>query len=283
MGKIRILADSTCDLSKELLDKYNINITPLYITIGDKTGRDGIEITPEEIYRWADANNDTPKTSAFTPEDAYAIIEELKNNGDEGIFLGISEDMSCTCNVLRLAAKDAEYDNLHVINSMNLSTGIGLLVLHAADLVSQGKSANEIVTTIEDLRPKVRASFVVDTLTYLHRGGRCSAVTALVANTLKLKPKIIVDRGKMDVESKYRGRQNAVVKKYVKDMEQKLLNARKERVFITHSGIEQDIVDETRLYLDSLNYFDEIIETRAGGVISSHCGPGTLGVLFIEK
>lgn len=284
MGNIRILADSTCDLSKDLLDKYKINITPLYITIGDKTGKDGVEITPDEIYKWADSNNDTPKTSAFTPDDAYAIIKELKENDEEGIFIGISEDMSCACNVLRLAAKDAEYeDKIHVINSMNLSTGIGLLVLSAIDMAGQGKSASEIVKEIEELRPKVRASFVIDTLTYLHRGGRCSAATALVANTLRLKPKIIVENGKMDVESKYRGKQSAVVKKYVRDMEEKLINSKKERVFITHSGIDNEVVEETRLYLEGLNHFNEIIETRAGGVVSSHCGPGTLGVLFIEN
>lgn len=284
MGNIRILADSTCDLSEELLDKYNINITPLYITIGDKTGKDGVEITPDEIYKWADANNDTPKTSAFTPNDAYAIIKELKEKDEEGIFIGISEDMSCACNVLRLAAKDADYeDKIHVINSMNLSTGIGLLVLSAIDMVGKGKTAIEIVKEIEELRPKVRASFVIDTLTYLHRGGRCSAATALVANTLRLKPKIIVENGKMDVESKYRGKQSAVVKKYVRDMEVKLINSQKERVFITHSGIDNEVVEETRLYLKGLNHFKEIIETRAGGVVSSHCGPGTLGVLFIEN
>lgn len=284
MEKIRILADSTCDLSNELVEKYNIEISPLYITIGNRTGKDGVEITPEDIYLWADQNNDTPKTSAFSPEDAYQLIEGLKEKDEKGIFFGISEDMSCSCSVMRLAAASADYeDNISVIDSMNLSTGIGLLVLHAADLVSQGRGTEEIVKEIEEIRSNVRASFVVDTLTYLHRGGRCSAVTALLANTLKLKPKIVVENGKMDVEGKYRGRQAVVVRRYVRDMEEQLLNARKNRVFITHSGIDREIVDETREYLESLNHFDEIIETRAGGVVSSHCGPGTLGVLFIEK
>ena len=284
MKKVRIFADSTCDLTKDLVEKYNIEILPLYITIGDRTGKDGVEITREEIFEWADRNNDTPKTSALTPEDAYNAIKGCKDRGEEGVFIGISEDMSCTCNVMRLEADELEYsDKFHVINSMNLSTGIGHLVVNAAIMADQGKSAEEIVSEIENLRLKVKSSFVIDTLTYLYRGGRCSAVTALLANTLKIKPKIIVDNGKMDVGGKYRGNISLVVKKYVNEMEQQLLKARKERVFITHPDMDPDVINTIREYLKGLNYFDEIIETRAGGVISSHCGPSTVGVLYMEK
>lgn len=141
----------------------------------------------------------------------------------------------------------------------------------------------EIVDAIEELKPDVRASFVVDTLTYLHRGGRCSATTALAGSLLKIKPSIIVKDGKMDADKKYRGKLNKVILQYVQDMEQELQNAKKDRVFITHSGCDREIVDSVRAYLESLEHFGEIIETRAGSVISSHCGPGTLGVLFIAK
>ncbi len=284
MGKVRIFADSTCDLSKELIEKYNVEILPLYITIGDKTGKDGVEITSEDIFKWADENQDTPKTSALTPEDAINAISGCKERNEEAVFIGISEDMSCTCNVLRIEAEELEYsDKFHIINSMNLSTGIGHLVVHAGIMAEQGKSATEIVKEIESLREKVRASFVIDTLTYLYRGGRCSAVTALLANTLKIKPKIVVKDGKMDVGGKYRGNIKIVLKKYVVEMEEALKNARPERVFITHSDIDEEIVELVRGYIKGLNHFEEIIETKAGGVISSHCGPGTLGVLYVEK
>lgn len=284
MKKVRIFADSTCDLTKELIEKYSIEILPLYITIGDRTGKDGVEITREEIFQWADKNNDTPKTSALTPEDAYNAIKGCKEREEEAVFIGISEDMSCTCNVVRLEADELEYtDNFHVINSMNLSTGIGHLVVMASIMAEQGKSAKEIVEEIESLRSKVRASFVIDTLTYLYRGGRCSAITALLANTLKIKPKIIVEKGKMDVGGKFRGNMSLVVKKYVSEMEPQLLNARNDRVFITHPDMNPEIVNTIKEYLEGLNYFQEIIETRAGGVISSHCGPSTIGVLYMEK
>ncbi|MBQ8846303.1 MAG: DegV family EDD domain-containing protein, partial [Lachnospiraceae bacterium] len=165
---------------------------------------------------------------------------------------------------------------------MNLSTGIGLQVLYTADLVQKGCTLAELENGLKEYRERVRASFVVDTLTYLQRGGRCSAVTALMGNALKLKPRIAVADGKMGVSKKYRGNQKKTVTEYVKDMEEDLLRAEKERVFITHSGIAQAIVDEVKSYLESLQHFEAIYVTRAGGVISSHCGPGTLGVLFVE-
>ena len=192
--------------------------------------------------------------------------------------------MSTSGNVMRLAAEELEAaDLVTVIDSANLSTGIGLLVIEAAVMAQAGKSAAEITAVIEELKPKVRASFVVDTLTYLARGGRCSSVTALLANTLKLKPRIVVKDGKMDVDKKYRGPLGKVLVKYTKDMEPELLQADPARVFITHSGCDPETVEQVRAYLKSLGIFKDVIETRAGGVISSHCGPGTLGVLFYMK
>jgi DegV family protein with EDD domain len=148
-------------------------------------------------------------------------------------------------------------------------------------MAARGMSRPEITERIEELKPLVRASFVVDTLVYLHRGGRCSGVAAMAGTALKLHPKIMVTDGAMHPEKKYRGRYSNIVLDYVRDMEEELRKASPERVFITHSSIDPDIVDSVRNYLESLNTFEEIHETRAGGVISSHCGPGTLGVLFI--
>lgn len=283
MGNVRIVADSTCDLSDELISKYNILITPLNIVLDMKSYLDGKEITPDEIFQWADQNNTTPKTAA--PEVGYVLelLKPLVDAGDEIIFIGISEDMSVTCQVVRMAAEELSYDKIWVINSKNLSTGIGLQVLKAAELAMNGLGGPEIVKQVEETREKVIASFVVDTLTYLHRGGRCSAVAALIGNVLKLKPMILVQNGRMGVGKKYRGKHRYVIMDYARDLNALLVQADPQRIFITHSGIDEAIEKEVVDYLHNLNYFNEIFVTRAGGVISSHCGPNTLGILFYIK
>ena len=279
---IRIAADSTCDLSKELLGKYNISIVPLHIVLEDKEYLDGLDIIPEEIYDWSDKNNTTPKTSAVGFDNAENAIKPIIDTNDEMIIFTISEKMSTTANVFRMAAEEMEVeDRVSVIDSANLSTGIGLLVIEAAIMAAEGRAREEIVDYIETLKPRVRSSFVVDTLTYLHRGGRCCSVAALAGGMLKLHPKIVVENGAMLATKKYRGKIDSVILDYAKDMEEDLKQAKKDRVFITHSGCNQETIDSVKEYLESLEQFNEILITRAGGVISSHCGPGTLGVLYI--
>ena len=281
---IKIISDSTCDLSKELIEKYNIDILPLHIHLGEDEYQDGVTITPDEIYKWADANNTTPKTSAASMSEVIDMFQPHIDNGDEIICFSISSNMSANHNVMRLAAEDLEAeDKIHIIDSANLSTGIGLLVIEAAVMAQNGMPADEIIAKIEELKPLVSASFVVDTLTYLHRGGRCSSVAALAGGVLKLHPKIVVENGKMDANKKYRGKIDSVIMSYAKDMEKDLKTAKPDRVFITHSGCDDMVINNVRGYLEELNVFDEILITRAGGVISSHCGPGTLGVLFIRN
>lgn len=281
---VHIIADSTCDLSKDLVEKYGIIIQPLYIHLGEEEYQDGVTITPDEIYRWSEETKETPKTAAVSMADMLDLYEKYSDDGDEIICFSISDDMSTTGNVMRMAAEEMDaQDRIFVVNSANLSTGIGLLVLEAATMAQNGMCAKDIVAKIEELKPLVRASFVVDTLTYLHRGGRCSGVAALAGGMLKLHPRIGVEDGKMGPGKKYRGKMSSVILEYVKDMEEDLKTANTDRVFITHSGCDQEIIDEVRSYLEQLNRFDEILVTRAGGVISSHCGPGTLGVLFIAR
>lgn len=284
MGNVKILADSTCDLSPELIQRYNINILPLNIVLDGKSYLDGTEITPDEIYAWADANAQTPKTAAPNLEAAVDFLRPYKEAGDDAVLFTISSEMSSTSHVFQLAAEELDYaEHISIIDSLNLSTGIGLQVIKAAELSEKGLSAKQITDEIIACRGRVRASFVVDTLTYLHRGGRCTAVAALFGNALKLKPRIAVENGKMGVSRKYRGDQSKVVLQYVKDMEPSLLNAEPEHIFITHSGISEDITSTVYSYLDGLGRFKEIHITRAGGVVSSHCGYGTLGVLFYEQ
>lgn len=284
MGNIRIVSDSTCDLSQELKERYNIGIIPLCIIMDDESYYDGEEVTPYQVLEWSMANKTTPKTAATGIEKAIEVLTPYKEAGDEVIFIGISEDMSTNCNVVRLAADEMDYEDVHVINSMNLSTGIGLQVLRAADMVAKGKSADEIVAAISEARIDVRASFVINTLTFLARGGRCSSVTALLAGTLKIKPRIDVTYGKMGVGKKYRGDFDKSLQKYVREMEENLLGADPTRVFITHSRMEnRELIDSIIDYVKSLNHFKEVIETDAGCVISSHCGPDCLGVLYYAK
>ncbi len=281
---VKIISDSTCDLSPELVERYNIDILPLNVLLGNKEYQDGKNITPEEIFKWADENKTTPKTSAPTMDTAVEMIKPYVEEGMEVVCFCISESMSTSGNVMRMVARELEAeDKVTVIDSANLSTGVGLMVIEAAIMASEGKSSSDIKAAIEILKPKVRASFVVDTLTYLYRGGRCSATAAMAGSVLKLHPKIVVENGAMDATKKYRGKLAAVIMSYVKDMEDELKNARNDRVFITHSGCDREIVEGVKEYLRELGIFNEILETRAGGVVSSHCGPGTLGVLFISK
>lgn len=277
---VKIISDSTCDLSKELLEKYDIEIIPLHIHLGEEEYEDGVNITPDAIYEWSDANKTTPKTSAASPGGVMELFNQYAD--EEIVCFSISDEMSTNGNVMRMAVEELGLEeSAFVINSANLSTGIGLLVIEAAIMAQAGKSAREIVAHIEALKPRVRSSFVVDTLTYLHRGGRCSSVAALAGGVLQLHPRIVVENGRMSAGKKYRGKIQSVIMSYVKDMEEELKQAKPDRVFITHSGCDAETIEKVQQYLEALGVFEEILITRAGGVISSHCGPGTLGVLFI--
>ena len=229
---VKILSDSTCDLSPELVEQYGIEILPLHVLLEEGDYKDGVDITPAEIFAWSDKHKSTPKTAAPSIEDAVESIGRLLADGNEVICFSISETMSSSFNIMRLAIEELEAEErAFAFNSANLSTGIGLLVLEAACMAKDGMGAAEILKKLEELRPRVRSSFVVDTLTYLHRGGRCSGVAALAGGMLKLHPKIVVIDGKMEVERKYRGNIAKVIKSYVQDMEEDLKAARPARIY----------------------------------------------------
>ncbi len=216
---IRIITDSTSDLSKELLERYRVNVLPLHVSLGEAEYRDGVDIAPDQLYAWSDANKTTPKTSAPSLEDAVELFRPILQAGDEIIAFSISSSMSTSFNCMRLAAEELEAsDRITVVDSASLSTGIGLLVLEAAQMAEKGFSRQQIAEEMERLKPLVRTSFVVDTLTYLYRGGRCSGVAALAGGVLKLHPCIRVENGAMVVGKKYRGKYDKIVLDYVKDM-----------------------------------------------------------------
>jgi DegV family protein with EDD domain len=283
MKKIRIVADSTCDLSAELIEKYDIPVIPLSIIMEDKSYYDGVEITPDEIFSWANANKTTPKTSAVNIAYSKEILKPFMDNGEDIIFFGITSKMSGTCSAINMIAMQEEYDRLFVIDSANLSTGIGLQIIRAIELAEKGLTAEEIVADIESNKANVRASFVIDTLTFLARGGRCTALTAMMANTLRLHPMIVVRDGAMGVTKKFTGKMDVALNKYFESLKPELAKADPSRVFITHSGCNEKTILAIYDKLSELGYFNEILITRAGGVISSHCGPNTLGILYYVK
>ncbi len=280
-SNIIISSDSTCDLSPELKERYNIAIIPLGVTLGDKNYSDGIDITPDDIYEHHAKTGELPKTAAANMSDCIDFFKPFVDDGKAVIHFTISSEMSSTFNNSRMAAE--EFENVYVIDTKNLSTGGGLLVVAASEMAATGMEAKAIVEEIEKLVPCVDASFVIDSLEYLHKGGRCSAVAMLGANLLKLKPCIEVKNGSMGVGKKYRGKFGDVLKTYAEERIGDGSGIDLERVFVTHAGCDSEIVDSIVAEVKKLAPFKEVFVTRAGCTISSHCGRNTLGVLFIRK
>lgn len=276
-----ITSDSTTDLSRELRERYNVSVMPLKITLGDKIYTDGVDITPDDIYAHHDKTGELPKTSATNVGDCLEFFKTFTDAGKTVIHFTISSEMSSTYNNACLAAE--ELGNVYVIDTKNLSTGGGLLVVAAAEMLNAGLSAKETVEKTRALAPCVDASFVIDSLEYLYKGGRCSALAMFGANLLKLKPCIQVKDGKMDVAKKYRGKFSEVLKQYVKDKISDYSDIELDRVFITHAGCDPELVNEIVELVRKEVPFKEVFMTRAGCTVSSHCGSNTLGVLFIRK
>lgn len=281
LNNIVITSDSTSDLSPALRERYNIKTLPLGVNLGDKTFFDGVDITPDEIYEHHKRTGELPKTAATNVGDCLDFFKPFAEAGKTVIHFTISSEMSSTYNNSVLASK--EFENVYVIDSQNLSTGIGLLMIAAAEMAESGMPAHEIVEKINALTPCVDASFVIDSLEYLHKGGRCSAVAMLGANLLKLKPCIEVKNGKMGVGKKYRGKFGEVLKQYVAERIGNGEGINLDRVFVTHAGCDPDLVDEIVNEVKNAAPFKEVFMTRAGCTVSSHCGANTLGVLFIRN
>lgn len=279
---IRITADSTCDLSPELLAQYNIETLPLYIIHDGTEYKDGVDITPDALYEKVRASGKLGSTAAVNVDDYLAFFSRLRETCETVIHFTISSEMSSCCQNARIAAE--EVGGVYVIDSRNLSTGIGLQVLRACELAQKGMAAEVIVSAITAMADKVDASFVPDKLEYLKMGGRCSAAAALSATLLRLHPCIQVREGSMGVGKKYTGSHEAVLMKYLKDRLAKLEDVDLSRVFITHSGMSDPaLVDKVKDAVLAIAPFEDVQVTRAGCTISNHCGPDTLGVLFCKK
>ena len=279
--RYQITSDSTCDLSPEQLEKYNIRLFSLYVDMDGRTLRDGVDVKPDDIYAHVVAGGGLPKTAAVNMADYVRAFTELSSKNDFVIHVCISMDFSCCYQNAKLAA--ADFDNVYVVDSRNLSTGHGLVVLEAERMAREGMEPEAIVAALEALTGRVEASFILDRLDYMKKGGRCSAVTLLGANLLRLRPCIEVRDGKMGVGKKYRGSFEKCLVQYITDKLCGRTDLELRRVFITHSGLPEQTVQKAVETVQSLQKFEEIDVTRAGCTVSSHCGPGTIGVLFIRK
>lgn len=280
--KIKITADSTCDLSKELVEKYDVGIMPLAVVLGDKVCRDGIDVTPRNIFDFVKEKGVLPKTSAPSAEEYAEFFKNALKDADAVVHYNISSLASTSHENAAYAAKDFN-GKVFVVDSLALSTGQGLLVLKACDLAKEGNSPRDIVEITQSLRCKVNTSFVPDALDYLHKGGRCSLASLMGAKVLKLHPMIDMKDGRLYAKKKYMGGLERCLKNYVNDLAQDYRSYDKTRCFITHSSCEPEVVAKVREQVKETFEFDEILETVAGSVVTTHCGKNTLGVLFIHE
>lgn len=276
---IRITSDSTCDLNA-LVEERNIGILPLQVNLDAKAYRDGVDITPQDIFDFVAETKILPKTSAPSIGEYEEFFAKQLEVYDEVIHFNLSAKSSGSHNFAVQAAESFN-GKVKVIDSKALSTGQGLLVLEAADMRDAGKSSDEIVARIDELKTRVNTSFVPDRLDYLHKGGRCSGMTMFVANALKIHPKIVMNDGQLTQGGKYRGNMTRCIAQYVEDLKAMYPSYDKKRCFVTHSSADKEIVDVAKAKVAELFDFDEVIETVAGSIITSHCGKGTLGVLFV--
>ena len=281
MRPIKIVADSTADLPKELLEKYDIEVIPLSVTLGENTYKDGQEICAQDIYNFYNEKKELPKTSAVSVLDYTEIFTPWVEKGYDIIHFCISSTMSSCYQNACIAA--VELGHVWSIDSANLSSGIGLLVLLAAELAAKGESAEVITRDIAEAKTRIDASFILNQLEFLHKGGRCSSVAALGANLLKLKPCIEVVDGSMKVGKKYRGAYEKCALEYVRDRLLDNDNVDTKRIFITWAGVDEKLIKEIHKEVKKCHKFDEIIINEAGSTITGHCGPGTFGVLYFRK
>ena len=274
----KITCESSADLNADMYKKHNIGVLPFNITLGSEDFKDSINITNEQLFNFFEENKILPKTSALNSID-YEEFFERENTEDEGIIhISLSSKLSSTCEHAIEASK--KFKNVYVIDSLSLSSGIGLQVLYAVSLRDKGVPIEKAVELITNRRDKVQISFVVDKLNYLHKGGRCSAVALLGSNLLGIKPSIIVNNGKMLVGKKYRGKIHKTLEEYVVDTLNEFNTPDNSLCFITYSSATEEMLKITKDALKTNGKFKKITETIAGCTVSTHCGPNTLGIIY---
>lgn len=280
--RIKITADSTCDLSPELVERYGVGIMPLSVIMGEKIYKDGIDIKPTDIFTFVKENGILPKSSAPSVEEYAEFFDKSLKDSDIVIHINISSKASASYENATHAA-EAFKKKVYTVDSYALSSGQGLLVLKACDLVNEGKKPQEIIDTLLSLRSHVNTSFVPDALDYLHKGGRCSLIALMGAKILKLHPMIDMKEGQLYAKKKYMGGIERCLKSYINDLAELYPKYDKTRCFITHSSCEREVVEKVIAQVKETFSFDEVLETTAGCVVTTHCGKNTLGLLFIHE
>lgn len=276
---VKIASDSSTDLTLELYKQNNVAVLPFTINLGEDSFRDGVDINNDMIYDYVARTKVLPKTSAINTYQCEEFFKEHQNK-DGIVFITISSKISSAYNNALIASKG--FDNVYVVDSMSLSTGGGLLVMYACELSRQGLSAKEIYDRLEERKKDVQASFTIDKLDYLHKGGRCSALKMLGANLLKLHPQIQLKDGVMGMNKKYRGKMKDLVKSYIDDTLDEYNTPDTSYCFLTHTNCDDEVVESAMEHLKNKNIFDKIIETHAGSTVTSHCGRNTLGILYFN-
>lgn len=281
---IAITTDSTCDLPQRFIDENDITVVPLTVLLGDTVYRDGVDIKPDDVYSFVEKTGKLPKTSAVTPAEYFEVFKQLTDEGKKVVHIGFSSGLSSSFQNACVAA--SEFDNVFCVDSKTLCTAQGLLVLKACDYRAKGMDAKKIADRVTKLVPKVSATFVLDGLEYLHKGGRCSSVARFGANVLGIKPSIAVDNqtGKLEVSKKYRGKTEIVYKQYIADRMNEIKRIQPDRVVIAESGgVSSQIVAFAKGVIEGKDKFNQVIVADAGCTISSHCGPKTFAIFYIKK
>jgi len=282
MRKIKLFSDSTSDLSEEILKQYEISIIPLYVNFGTESYKDNVDIASTELIRKVNETGMLPKTSAPTTADFAAEFKKYLDMDMDILHISISSKISASYQNACTAAEQFPEGRIKVIDSLNLSSGIGILVMTAASCIEKGLSLDETARTVQSKISKARTEFIIDTVEYLHKGGRCSGLQMFLSSLLEIHPIIKVDEGTMHMASKVRGNRQTVLRRLVKDTLDNLENIDRGNIFITHCKSDED-ADLIKSQLAELNQFQQIWITNASCVISSHCGPKTIGIIYLEK
>jgi len=278
---IKIISDSTCDLSPQILSELDITILPLTIIAGNDEYKDSIDITPKDLFKYVDVDGKTCKTAAVNVYEYQQLFEKYAKENEAVIHINIGSGFSACHQNAVLAAKD--FPNVYVIDSQNLSTGHGYVVHEAAFMAQKGIPAEEIVKKLNEEIPKINVSFILDRLDYMHKGGRCSGFELFGSKILNIKPCIQVVDGKMGIGKKYRGKLERVLEQYVSDRLSENKNLDLGKIFITHSPCDAGLVDCVKEFISRHAKFEQVIETDAGCTVCNHCGPNTLGIIYKTK
>lgn len=281
MKKVKVTCDSTCDLTRELYARYDVDVIPLGVSLGDDFRYDSVDVTASELFEYVKNSGMLPKTSAVSVGEYTERFGKIVETGCQVVHINISSELSACHQNAKIAAEMV--GDVYVIDSRNLSAGSGHLVLLAGEMAEKGMSAAEIAEALDNIKNRLDVSFVLQTLEFLHKGGRCSGVAALGANLMKLRPEIEVSDGKMQVGKKYRGTMEKSILDYVRGRLEGRSDVSCHRIFVTHSGVPEDTVEKVVDLVKQLHPFEEVLITTAGCTISSHCGPNCLGVLFFRE